>query len=69
MLHFFNQTLMDWYSKLRGTVRTTTYGLAFIVARICTDQIIELWNSLRHLDVPIEKLVMFGDNKSVVDYR
>jgi hypothetical protein len=66
-LHFFNQTLVDWTSKLQPTVETATYGSEFVAARICTDQIIELRNTLRYLGVPVEKSVMFGDNKSVVD--
>jgi hypothetical protein len=42
--------------------------LNLLAARICTEQIIDLRNTLRFLGVPIrEKCYMFGDNKSVVD--
>jgi hypothetical protein len=67
-LHFLNKTPVDWYSKLQTTAETATYGSEFIAAKTCTDQIIELRNTLRYLGVPIKSSsFMFGDNENVVN--
>ena len=67
ILHFCNQTLIDWYSKRQAVVETATFGSEFIAARIATDQIIDLRMTLRYLGVPIhQKTFMFGDNEAVV---
>ena len=48
-------------------VETATYGSEFVVARIATDQIIDLRTTLRYLGVPVERSTyLFGDNESVV---
>jgi hypothetical protein len=63
-----NKTPIEWYSKKQAPVETATYGSEFVAARVCTEQIIDLRNTLRYLGVPVrEKCYMFGDNKSVVD--
>lgn len=68
VLHFINQTPIDWFTKKQATVETATYGSEFIAARTCIEQIIDLRNSLRYLGVPINgPSHMFGDNKAVVD--
>jgi len=68
VLHFMNQTPIDWFSKKQATVETATYGSEFVAARTCTEQIIELRTLLRYLGVPIrDQSYMFGDNKSVVN--
>jgi hypothetical protein len=68
ILHLFNKTPIDWYSKKQATVETATYGSEFIAARTCVDQVIDLWTTLRYLGVPIrDKSYVFGDNKTVVD--
>jgi hypothetical protein len=68
VLHLFNQTPIDWYSKKQATVETATYGSEFVAARTCVDQAIDLRTTLRYLGVPVyEKSYMFGDNKSVID--
>jgi hypothetical protein len=68
ILHMANKTPIDWFSKLQSTVETATYGSEFIAARICTDQIIDLRNTLRYLGIRIEgSSMMFGDNESVVN--
>ena len=68
ILHLFNKTPMDWYSKKQATVETATYGSEFVAARTCTEQIIEIRNTLRYMGVPIrDKCYMFGDNESVVN--
>jgi hypothetical protein len=67
ILHFINEMLVDWYSRLQATVDTATYGSEFVAARIATDQIIDLLNSLQYLGVPISGCShLFGDNSLVV---
>jgi hypothetical protein len=53
ILHFINQTLMDWYSKKQATVETATFGSDFIAARTTIDQIVNLQTTLCYLGVPI----------------
>ena len=68
ILHLFNKTPMDWYSKKQSTVETATYGSEFVASKTCTEQIIEIRNTLRYLGVPIRsKCYMFGDYESVVN--
>ncbi|MFA9289401.1 MAG: reverse transcriptase domain-containing protein, partial [Weeksellaceae bacterium] len=67
ILHFCNQTLVDWYSKRQATVETATFGSEFTAARISVDQIIDMRTTLRYLGVPVNtKSFMFGDNQAVV---
>jgi hypothetical protein len=67
ILHFLNQTPIDWFSKRQGTVETSTYGSEFVAARIATEHIIDLCNTLRSMGVPIDgPSWLLGDNKSVV---
>ena len=67
-LHLVNATPSHWHTKRQATVETVTFGPEFAAARIATDQIIDLRNTLMYLGVPIRsKSYMFGDNKSVVD--
>ena len=51
ILHFCNQTLVDWYSKRQACVQTASFGSEFVAARIATDQIIDFRNTLRYLGV------------------
>ena len=68
IMHFANQTLIDWFTKKQATVETATYGSEFVAARTCVEQVIDLRLTLRYLGVPLrERSIMFGDNKSVVD--
>jgi hypothetical protein len=68
ILHFVNQTPIDWYSKKQATVETATYGSEFVSARTCVEQVIDLRNTLRYLGVPVtDQSFMFGDNESVVN--
>jgi hypothetical protein len=68
ILHFLNQTPMDWYSKKQATVQTATFGSEFIAARTTIDQIIDLRMTLCYLGIPIqEKSYVFGDNKTIID--
>ena len=68
ILHFLNKAPIDWYSKLQATCETATFGSEYVAARTCTDQIINLRNTLRYLGVPIDgATMMFGDNETVVN--
>ena len=67
ILHMLNQTPIDSTSKRQDTVETATYGSEFVAARVATEQIMDLRNTLRYLGVPVEeRTYMFGDNNSVV---
>ena len=67
VLHFVNGTPIDWYCKRQATVETATYGSEFVVARIATEQIIDIRTTLRYLGVDISgPSFLFGDNQSVV---
>jgi hypothetical protein len=67
ILHFLNQTPIDWFSKRQGTVETSTYGSEFVAARIATEHIIDLRITLRSMGVPIDgPSWLLGDNQSVV---
>jgi hypothetical protein len=68
VLHFLNQTPLDWFSKKQGSVETATYGSKFMASRICVKQVIDLQLTLWYLGVPIhDQSYMFGDNKAVVN--
>jgi hypothetical protein len=69
ILHFLNQTPMDWYSKKQATVETATFGSEFIAARTTTiNQIVDLQMTLCYLGIPIrEKSYVLGDNKTVIN--
>ena len=67
VLHFINQTPVDWFAKKQPTVETATYGSEFVAARIAVQQITALRLALRYLGVPIHgETYLFGDNESVV---
>ena len=67
VLHFFNLTPGDWYSKRQATVENATYGSEFVAAKTATEQIVDIGQTLRYLGVSTKsKAYMFGDNKSVV---
>jgi hypothetical protein len=55
ILHFLNQTRMDWYSKKQATVETATFGLEFIAARTTINQIVDLRTTLCYLGIPIQE--------------
>jgi Reverse transcriptase (RNA-dependent DNA polymerase) len=67
ILHFVNQTPIEWFSKKQGTVETATYGSEFVAAKVATQQILALRTTLRYLGVQIDGPTrLFGDNGSVV---
>eukprot|EP00978_Attheya_sp_CCMP212_P020761 scaffold59863_cov58-Attheya_sp.AAC.3 len=48
IMHFTNQTLIDWYSCKQATIETAMYGSEFVAARTATDQIMHLRLTLRY---------------------
>ncbi|GFH55790.1 gag-pol polyprotein [Chaetoceros tenuissimus] len=67
IIHLFNKTVMDWFSKLQSNVETATYGSEFTVLRTAVDQIHDLRYSARALGVPIiGPIYLFGDNLSTI---
>ena len=67
VLHFVNQTPIDWYTKKQETVETATYGSEFAAARTAIQQIAGLRQALQYLGVPLrESSYLFGDTESVV---
>jgi hypothetical protein len=68
ILHFMNQTPMDWYSKKQGSVETATFRSEFMASRTFVEQVIDLRLTLRYLGVPIrDQSYMFRDNEAVVN--
>ena len=67
VLHFFNQTPIDSFSKRQNQVESVTYASEFMAARQAVRQIINLRYTLCMLGVPIEgPSWLFSDNKAVV---
>ena len=67
ILHFFNQTPVDSFSKRQNQVESATYSSEFMAAQQAVEQIIDLRYTLHMLGVPIEgPSWLFGDNKAVV---
>jgi hypothetical protein len=67
ILHFVNQTPVEWFSKRQGSVETATYGSEFVAARQATEQIMDLRYTLRAMGLPIDgPSWMYGDNQSVL---
>jgi hypothetical protein len=68
ILHFYNKTPIDWYSKKQSTTETATYGSEFVSCRTCFEQIIDHRNFLRYLGVPIHNIsLVWGDNESMIN--
>jgi hypothetical protein len=68
ILHFLNQTPMDWYSKKQATVETATFGSEFIAARTTINQIVDLPRTLCYLGIPIQEksYVLEDDNFRII---
>ena len=67
VMHFINQTPLEWFSKKQPTVETATYGSEFVAAKTAVQQVMGIWMYLRYLGVAIEGPThLFGDNGSVV---
>ena len=66
IIHLFNKTPGDWFTKKQNTVETSTFGSEFVAARTATEQIMDLRLTLRYMGVPVGRSIMFGDNESVI---
>ena len=67
VMHFVNQTPLEWFSKKQPTVETATYGSEFVAAKTAVQQVMGIRTYLRYLGVAIEGPThLFGDNGSVV---
>ena len=67
ILHFLNQTPIDWFTKRQKQVETATYGSEFMAACQAIEQIMDLCYALRMFGVPLDgPSWLFGDNRSVV---
>ena len=61
VLHFYNKTPIDSYSKKQATTETATYGSEFVSCRTCIEHTIDHRNYLRYLGVPVaEKDIMLS---------
>ena len=73
IIHFLNKTLIEWYPKLKSCAEADTYGSEYAATRICTDNIVDLCNTLLYLGVPLHMVngldasYMFGNNILVVN--
>ena len=74
ILHLFNKTPINWYSKKQPGYHWTTHYLWIGIhcnCMCCGDQVIDLCLTLCNLSIPIapihEKSYMFGNNKTVID--
>ncbi len=64
--HCVNQTPIDATARKQSVVETSTHGSELAVARLGTEQIMDLRTALRHMGAPVGRSVMFGDNASVI---
>lgn len=68
ILHLFNGTPIEAFSKKQATVEMATCGSEFCAARTYMEKTVEHRNYLRYLRVSIhEKTFLFGDNKAMID--
>ena len=67
ILHFFNQTPIDSFSKRQNQVESAMYGSEFMAACQSVEQIINLRYTFCMFGVPIQgPSWLFGDIKSIV---
>ena len=67
VLHYVNQTPVEWFTKKQPTVETATYGSEFIAAKQAVQQIMGLRTTLRYLGVLVHGSThLWGDNGSVI---
>ena len=68
VVHFYNKTPVDWYSKKQSTTETATYGSEFLACRTCFEQIIDHRQYLRYLGVPVgDEDYAWGDNDAMIN--
>ena len=56
VVHFWNKTPIDWYSKKQSTSETATYGSEFLSGQTCFEQSIDHRNYLQYLEVPVHNI-------------
>ena len=49
IIDLMNKTPIKCYSKSQSCVKNSTYSSNYIAARICTDYIVDFYNTLRYL--------------------
>ena len=68
VIHFWNKTPIEWYSKKQSTSETATYGSEFLSGRTCFEQSIDHRNYLRYLGVPVHNISFaWGDNDAMIN--
>ncbi len=68
VIHFWNKTPMDWYSKKQSTAETATYGSEFLTGRTCFEQTIDHRKYIRYLGAPLHDISFaWGDNESMIN--
>jgi hypothetical protein len=68
ILHMWNKTPIDWYSKLQSLVHEATYGSEYAATKTCTQHAMDLRTTARYLGIPIQgPSMVFGDNEAVVN--
>ena len=64
---YVNNTLIDWFSKIKNIVETSAFGAELIAAWIPMEQVKTLHTKFRWLGIPIDvTTLMFCNNESVV---
>ena len=68
VLHYLNQTPIDWFCKKQSTVETATFGSESSAARTAVEQIRSNKMTLLYMGIPlIDRSILVGDNKTVVE--
>ena len=68
VIHFWNKTPMDWYSKKQSTAKTATYGSEFLANRTCFEQAIDHHNYVQYLGAPLHDISLaWDDNESMIN--
>ena len=68
IIYLLNQMIVDYFSKKQPLVEKATYGSEHMAARIITEQIMDIYTTLRYLGVNlVGPTYIFGDNKTVVN--
>ena len=73
IIHLLNKTTIEWHTKTQSCIVTAAYGRKYSAYFICIDHIVDLFNNLCYLGVPLHMVkvldapFMFGDNFSVVN--
>jgi hypothetical protein len=57
-LHWANQTVIDFSTKLQSTVETATFGSEYVAARTSSEQIIDLRCTFRYLGYLLPTLLL-----------